>query len=626
MRLAGFTEVSPLGAGAFGRVVLAREDSSGAVFAVKYLYDQNPTARAWFRHEAGILRHVVSPHVARLYAFVEQPDGAAIVMEAVPGVPLAALLADGAMSPESALTVLKGSLLGLSAAHQAGTVHRDYKPGNVLVQPNRQSKLVDFGIAVLAGQSGAPVGTPNYMAPEQWSQAPATPATDVYAATCVFFRCVAGHPPFAGDDLRAQHEHAPIPADAVPEPLRPLILRGMAKSPAERPPTAAEFVAQLESLAANGYGPDWESRGWERLAGKAATLLSLTPLAGIAGVAGVSGAGAGGVATSAVAAGSAGAGAGTAGVGSAVGGAATASGVAGGVGGGVGGGVAGAASSAVATTGVGVTAGGGAATATTAIAAKVAIGVLAVAAVTTTAVVVVHNSSADEPTAPPAAQVSASVQNRAETFPTFRFNGQVVHVTGIADKAVAAKVDQVLAKPVDDWIAYTKQGLAAGGLVPPTGTPSATSEAHIVAQTDQMVSARYDLTIEDAGDAFGNHGGYQAVGLTVDLTTGKQVTAANAFPKAASSSDGAAALDALLTDNAPQGFCEGEDQPRTPLEPEYLRDNTVQVMYAGDGMQFLIAPYSFGYPMACSMTVVSVPYAQLRPLMDVHAAALIPEG
>ncbi|MDI5976882.1 serine/threonine-protein kinase, partial [Amycolatopsis magusensis] len=166
--LPGFTEVDRLGEGSFGRVVLARQDRTGHLVAIKYLFARHlgdPRLVDAFRQEARVLSQVISPHVARLHEFIETPQGAAIVMEAVPGVPLREILrSDGTLDPEAALAVLKGSLLGLSAAHHAGIVHRDYKPDNVLVDAQRQSKLVDFGIAVLAGQAGLSVGTPAYMA------------------------------------------------------------------------------------------------------------------------------------------------------------------------------------------------------------------------------------------------------------------------------------------------------------------------------------------------------------------------------------------------------------------------------------------------------------------------------
>ena len=119
------------------------------------------------------------PHVVRLYEYVESPYGAAIVMELINGVSLREILNhQGATTAEAALVVLHGSLLGLAAAHQHGVVHRDYKPGNVLVNGDGDSKLTDFGIAVRAGDSPVPMGTMVYAPPEQFDGSPASrPAT-----------------------------------------------------------------------------------------------------------------------------------------------------------------------------------------------------------------------------------------------------------------------------------------------------------------------------------------------------------------------------------------------------------------------------------------------------------------
>ena len=229
-------------------------------------------------------------NVARLYEYVEAPGGAAIVMEAVDGVSLRALLREhGSTGPEAALAVLKGSLAGLAVAHEAGLVHRDYKPENVLVQATGTSKLVDFGIAVRAGEGGRAAGTPPYMAPEQWAGAPASPASDVYAATAVFFECLAGHRPYrSGERVVLMHQHmtAPVPVDEVPEPVRALVARGMAKRPGDRPATAVEFLAELESAAVAGYGEEWERRGRAGLAALAALLPLLFPLGAPGPVAG----------------------------------------------------------------------------------------------------------------------------------------------------------------------------------------------------------------------------------------------------------------------------------------------------------------------------------------------------
>ncbi|MFA1545045.1 serine/threonine-protein kinase [Actinomadura chokoriensis] len=285
-RLPGFVELAELGTGAQGEVVLARHQSGGGPVAIKYLATAllgDTTARSIFRHEAQMLKRVNDPHVARLLDYLESPWGAALILEAVPGRPLRKVLDEheGALTAEAALATLKGSLLGLAAAHAVGVVHRDYKPGNVLVQDDGQSKLIDFGVAVLTGQGGQ-AGTPAYMSPEQWAGGPATPATDLYAATCVFVECVTGKKPFGGTtlaELKTAHEEGFRSFDAVPEPLRPLIRRGLAKNPSDRAGNAYEFVSELESVAARAYGADWERRGFLALGAIAAAVATAVPLA-----------------------------------------------------------------------------------------------------------------------------------------------------------------------------------------------------------------------------------------------------------------------------------------------------------------------------------------------------------
>ncbi|MCX4767656.1 serine/threonine protein kinase [Streptomyces sp. NBC_01275] len=280
----GYTESLELGSGASGRVVLAVHEQTGLPVAVKYLSESlraRPGFVRGFRAEAELLGGLQSPYVAGFYEYVEAADGAAIVMELVDGVSLRTLLSrQGPLSPESALAVLKGSLLGLADAHRAGVVHRDYKPENVLVASEGVSKLVDFGIAVDAGISAGVAGTPAYMAPEQWTGAPASPAGDVYAATATFFECLTGRKPYSGDNLAAlafQHVEEPVPVAEVPEGVRELVRRGLAKTAAGRPADAAAFVTDLERAAVAHYGGDWEERGRARLAALVALLLFLSP-------------------------------------------------------------------------------------------------------------------------------------------------------------------------------------------------------------------------------------------------------------------------------------------------------------------------------------------------------------
>jgi serine/threonine protein kinase len=288
----GYTEERELGRGASARVVAATDNDTGQQVAIKYLAPRllrDPSFLARFREEVELLASIDVPHVVRLFDYVEAPgEGAAIVMELVDGVSLHEMITrQGATSPESALVVLKGSLLGLAAAHQLGIVHRDYKPENVLVDRAGNSKLTDFGVAVKAGQRAPVGGTPLYMAPEQWNGEPATPATDIYAATAVFFECLTGQTPFSGrlEHLAMQHQTAPIPVGLFDQPLQALIERGLAKDPRDRPGHAVEFVAELNEVADGAYGEDWEERGRSELAKRAAALLLLL-LGGIAGAAG----------------------------------------------------------------------------------------------------------------------------------------------------------------------------------------------------------------------------------------------------------------------------------------------------------------------------------------------------
>ncbi|MFG1951916.1 serine/threonine-protein kinase [Micromonospora sp. NPDC048830] len=285
-QLSGYTPVRQLGAGASGSVMLATHDATGTPVAVKYLVrdiGDDPSFRAAFRQEARLLGEIDDPHVSRLYEYVECAEGAAIVMELVNGVSLRQMLREhGPTTPESALCVLKGSLAGLAAAHAHGVVHRDYKPENVLVTGEGLSKLGDFGIAMPIGQGSGTIvsGTPRYMAPEQWTGAPSSPACDIYAATATFFECLTGRPPYDGRNifaLREQHASAPIPTDPAPVPVHDLLRHGMAKQPADRPQPAQVFLDVLDRVAGAAYGPEWEERGLRELARRAALLAALWP-------------------------------------------------------------------------------------------------------------------------------------------------------------------------------------------------------------------------------------------------------------------------------------------------------------------------------------------------------------
>lgn len=265
---------------------LCTYEETGAYVAIKYL---NATLRRdsefmeRYRTEAQRLVEIDDQNVVKLYEYVETPTRSAVVMELVDGVSLRTLLTEHSRtSPEAALAVLKGTLLALSAAHDKGVTHRDCKPENVLVQADGTSKLADFGVVVHVEEPGVPAGSPPYMSPELWTQGTAGVSSDLYAAACLLFECVKSRPPYRADDvaaLRDKHLVEPVPLEVVPDTLRDLLRRGLAKDPAIRYGSAAQFATELEEDAVAGYGPDWEKRGRRHLA-ELATILALRfPLA-----------------------------------------------------------------------------------------------------------------------------------------------------------------------------------------------------------------------------------------------------------------------------------------------------------------------------------------------------------
>ncbi|MEU3621423.1 serine/threonine protein kinase [Amycolatopsis coloradensis] len=573
--LPGFTEMGSLGEGGFGRVVLARHEESAQVVAIKYLYTRfaaDPRRLAEFRYEAQILSRVSGPHIARLHQFVETPQGAAIIMEAVHGISLKEILGrQEKLEPEAALAILKGSLLGLAGAHAAGTVHRDYKPANVLVTREGQSKLVDFGIAVLAGQTGVAAGTPAYMAPEQWSGGIATPATDVYAATCVFFQCVAGHRPYEAERtevLRTLHEYAPIPFGEVPEPVRDLIARGMAKDVAQRPSGAAEFVAELESSARKAYGDDWERNGWHRLAKGAGVLVALSPLALL---------GAGTAAAPVIAGGAA------------------------------------------ATTGGGI-----------ALGLKVT---AAIAAVTAAAVgtVVVVDADSDDPPPPPTTTLAAmqvEVLTRAERLDGFDFNGKYVRITGLKDKAVEERVNKALMAPVDGWLTSVWSPGNPPEKEPDGDIPHMTTKAEVLRQDDKLLSVVYERSVDTV--QLGNHGGYDVLTLVIDLSGGDVISTPDLFDDVDGNAERMLALEERLYASAKPGECLAEPPsepkrlPARSMSDRYTEDAAVvQAAPAASGMVFHLRAFALGYPMVCNPTTVTVPYDRLLGLLSPRVKKLL---
>ena len=248
--------------GGVGEVWRATDLVLGRPVAVKLLraeYAQHPEVLARFRAEARHAGSVSHPGIAQVYDYGE--DGAAaspyLVLELVDGPSLARVLAAGPLAPAHAMDVLAQAAAGLQAAHAAGLVHRDVKPGNLLVGPSGQVKITDFGIAHAAWsapitQAGALVGTPAYLAPERVMGGPATPASDLYSLGVVGYQCLTGTLPFAGipHEVTAAHRHRTLPPlpPAVPAGVAELVLDLTARDPAARPASAGEVAVRAGRL------------------------------------------------------------------------------------------------------------------------------------------------------------------------------------------------------------------------------------------------------------------------------------------------------------------------------------------------------------------------------------------
>ncbi|BCJ41546.1 hypothetical protein GCM10010168_54550 [Actinoplanes ianthinogenes] len=253
-----------IAAGGMGEVWAATDTVLGRPVAVKTLLGgrgTDPGFLSRFQHEARTMASLRHPGVVPVYDFGDTEDGAFLVMARVAGQPLNQLLADrGQLTVTETMSVVAQAGRALQAAHEAGIVHRDVKPGNLIIEPDGTVVLVDFGVARSANSvtlTGARevVGTALYIAPEQVSKRATGPAADIYALGGVAYHCLTGRPPFLGDNPLAvalQHvtdEPPPLSRD-VPRPVRDLIGVALAKDPADRFPSAAAMAATAESLTA----------------------------------------------------------------------------------------------------------------------------------------------------------------------------------------------------------------------------------------------------------------------------------------------------------------------------------------------------------------------------------------
>lgn len=253
---------SRIAIGGMGEVWKASDGIIGRTVAIKILKDEymgDPGFLERFRAEARHAALVNHEGIANVFDYGEEQGSAYIVMELVPGEPLSAIIEhEGRLPADRVLGIVAQTATALQAAHDAGLVHRDIKPGNLLITPEGRVKITDFGIARIADQvpltaTGQVMGTVQYLAPEQASGHTATPSTDIYSLGVVAYECLAGKRPFTGESqvaiAMAQINDAPppLPAD-VPEPVQRLVMACLAKDPADRPASAAKLAQAAAAL------------------------------------------------------------------------------------------------------------------------------------------------------------------------------------------------------------------------------------------------------------------------------------------------------------------------------------------------------------------------------------------
>ncbi|HVM25532.1 MAG TPA: Stk1 family PASTA domain-containing Ser/Thr kinase [Candidatus Limnocylindrales bacterium] len=256
--------IAPLGDGGMATIWRAVDEQLDREVAVKLLRPQfsaDPGFTARFKQEARSAGGLSHPNIVGVYDYgTDGADGDQyIVMELVEGRDLAAILRDrGTLSTDDAVRVAISVASALEVAHRKGIVHRDVKPGNIMITDAGDVKVTDFGIARAVSEAsmtvtGTTLGSVHYFSPEQARGDEVTGASDVYALAIVLFEMLTGRRPFEGDSaaavaLKRLNEDPPAPSDIghpIPAGLESIIMRGLAREPADRFPDAGAFAEAL---------------------------------------------------------------------------------------------------------------------------------------------------------------------------------------------------------------------------------------------------------------------------------------------------------------------------------------------------------------------------------------------
>ena len=255
---------SRIAVGGMGEVWKGVDSVLGREVAAKILKDEylsESTFLARFRAEAQNMGRVSDPGIAGVYDYGDEDGSPYLVMEYVPGEALSAIIERSApLSETDTLSIVTQAAQALGAAHKVGVIHRDIKPGNILMTPDFRVKITDFGIARVTDQApltktGQVMGTAQYLAPEQATGKGSGPGSDLYALGIIAYEALAGQRPFTGDSqvaiaiAKVNQQHPPLP-DTVSEPLRRFVDCLLEKKPERRPSDAFKVAKAAEALSA----------------------------------------------------------------------------------------------------------------------------------------------------------------------------------------------------------------------------------------------------------------------------------------------------------------------------------------------------------------------------------------
>ena len=255
--------VEKIGAGGMGVVYKAVDLHLDRLVAIKALnpeFSGNPDLLDRFRAEARAQAQLNHPNLATLYAFLEQDGAAYMVMEYIEGETFHRMVAQrGPIRPAEAVPLFRQALAGLACAHRQGIVHRDIKPGNIMLNRDGVVKVMDFGLAKVVGghgvtRSGVRLGTAYYMSPEQILMKPVDLRSDIYSLGATLYEMLTGGAPFHADsefEILNDHVNTPPPSPArlhpeIPGGIERAVLKALAKQPGERFQSAEQFSAALE--------------------------------------------------------------------------------------------------------------------------------------------------------------------------------------------------------------------------------------------------------------------------------------------------------------------------------------------------------------------------------------------